>query len=190
MENRRSPTRARSRRQLTTEPPDIEPTPAEAITAYAALVAAEVADKRASKESLERRGLQVVTTSGALLTIIFGLVSLVARDGGFAIPLDARPFLYLSLLAFTCATLFGLAANYPLEYLEVTPDGLRKTISGSNVNSEYFGQVTVAKTQVRTLESYWRKNKWKARLVAFGIGAEFVAIGSLAAVVAYLVAAA
>ena len=161
----------------------------DAIAAYGEYIASELADKRAADESLERRGWRVVTTSGALLTVIFGLVSLAARGEGFAISEDAKAFLYLALLALVVAVASGLASSFPIPLRSVQAGSLRSAVAESGKQTGFVSQVSVAKTQLRAVESYVARLRWKARLVAIAIIAEFVAIASLAAVVAHLVSA-
>jgi hypothetical protein len=182
--------RQNPRRRLTATPDTRPPVAPEAIALYSEVAAAQVADKRAAKESLERRALQVVTTSGTLLTIIFGLVALVTREQAFVIPTGARVFLYVSLVLFVVAAGLGLYANKPSEsYDTLAPDGLRKVIDDSNHHSEFGAHVRIAKAQVAVLESYLPANRRLAELVGFAILVELVAAASLAGVAAYLIAA-
>ncbi len=130
----------------------------------------------------------MVTTAGALLTILFGLISLMTRDR-VDIPHDARPWLYVSLSSFVIAVAFGLAANRPSRYLAATTAGLSSVIRDSHRHTAFGAHVRVAKTQLRVLQAYSKANRRKSMSVTAGIAAVFVAVLSLAVVVAHLIAA-
>jgi len=189
LRSRRAWSGATSTPTTTTTDGDATPsTPADAIELYSQFVAAELADKRSAKDSFERRGFQLVTTSGALLTVVFGLISLIARDDSLVIPSDARPWLYASLAAFVIAAVGGLVANAPMRYRAPTPAALRAAISGSHKHSAFSAHVRIAKSQTTALESYWLTNRWKSRSVTAAIAAQVVAVAALAVVIAYVVA--
>jgi hypothetical protein len=53
---------------------------------YADLVKEELAREQARKTSLEQRGLSVISTSGALVSLLFALLAFVENAGHLVIP--------------------------------------------------------------------------------------------------------
>ena len=80
-----------------------------------------------SKNSLEQRGITVVTTSGALVTLVFTVVSFVlSHVGSNAINPHAiiRGSIELAALLFVVAAFLGLAINLPVPYGAPNPQDL------------------------------------------------------------------
>jgi hypothetical protein len=76
---------------------------------YEALVRGQ--DER--KFSLEQRGLAVITTSGTLATLLFGLVALATKSNDFRLPVRASGPLAVALGAFAAAALLALLTMHP-----------------------------------------------------------------------------
>jgi hypothetical protein len=69
------------------------------------------------KESLERRGITVITTSGVLVTLIFAFAGAVAKGhhfGGFTFP--EKLMIGVSLALFIISGIYGIATNTPRTY--------------------------------------------------------------------------
>src|ERR1700694_370776 len=85
----------------------------------AAYVQAQLARQDARKTSLEQRGITVITTAGALVTLLFGLAALsTKRAQTFALPAGASYLLVVALVLFFGAALAAILTNVPLEYEE------------------------------------------------------------------------
>ena len=97
--------------------------PENAGIAFAKLLEEQLVEERARKTSLEARGAAIITTSGALVTLLFGLAALVTGQDGFELGDQPRNLLGLGVLAFFAAALAGLAVNFPWRYTEVTAKG-------------------------------------------------------------------
>jgi hypothetical protein len=92
---------------------------------YAALLESELADARANKASLEQRAIALVSTSGVLVTALFGLVAFLTNSETFRLPHDAKPPLYVALGLFAFAGLMALMVNKPnRRYLGLKPPTL------------------------------------------------------------------
>jgi hypothetical protein len=63
---------------------------------YADFIEEELVDQRASKASLEQRGLAVVSTSGVLVAILFGFTTIASDGSALDIPSSARLWFYLA----------------------------------------------------------------------------------------------
>jgi hypothetical protein len=148
--------------------------------AYSRLIDDQVAQERDRKASLESRGVNVVTTAGALATLLFALTAGLTTAAGFRLPGSAKLPLVLALSAFVVAAGLGLATNVPLRYRGPTSAAL-----GNLCNPNYWdgaaalGQRRVAEVQV-SLQSARDANAYKVVLLLAAIGCELVAIGFLA----------
>ena len=83
---------------------------------YGDLLQEFLADEQATKASLEQRGLAVVSSAGALVTLLLGIVGLAYNIDRITIPLIARLLLLLSVLAFVVASILGILTNKPMGY--------------------------------------------------------------------------
>ena len=81
---------------------------------YADYIKEQVEAQEARKLSLEQRGLAVITTSGVLVTLLFGLTALtVRRAATFDIPNTAAGLLVGALVFFVLAALLAIITNLP-----------------------------------------------------------------------------
>jgi hypothetical protein len=85
----------------------------------------QIDDERTNKASLESRGLAVITTSGALVTLLLGLAALVTKAQSYTPSLGARLLLIAALAAFLVAAALGIYCNVPRRYRELQPGSLR-----------------------------------------------------------------
>ena len=123
-------------------------------TTYGQYVEDELAAQSARKASLEQRAVTVITSSGALATLLFGLAALsTTRDATFALPQSAGDLLVVSLGCFVVAATFALAANIPLRYQAVRPASIRGRLNESPVRSVTSASRDVALTRLNVLES-------------------------------------
>jgi hypothetical protein len=81
------------------------------------LISQEWVREQGRKESLEKRGITAITTSGVLVTLIFAFASAVAKGhhfGTFTLP--EKILLGIALLVFVVSAAFGVATNTPRNY--------------------------------------------------------------------------
>src|SRR5438093_1388669 len=98
-------------------------------TEYNAFVTAQLAEERSTKTSLESRGITVITTSGTLVTLLFGLVALATKTAQtYTLPDPAPGLLVLAAGLFTLAAVFGLLTNWALSYMEASLTGLTELL--------------------------------------------------------------
>jgi hypothetical protein len=160
---------------------------ADAGAAYGQLIADQLTQERSRKTSLESRGVTVITTSGTLVTLLFGLTAGLTAASGFKLPSGAKLPLLLALIAFVIAAGFGILTNMPLRYQEATPEGL-----GKLVNAKYWtapattGELGVAAAQVALLSAARSADNLKVRLLIVAISAELLAVAFLAWAVAVI----
>jgi hypothetical protein len=146
-------------------------------TVYSEYIKEQLADQEARKISLEQRGLAVITTSGALVTLLFGLTALtVKRESTFAIPDRAAVFLIAALVFFVAAALSALITNIPRSYRGVTVNALREAVKAQWDDSEATASKKVALTRLTVLASAKRVNNQKGYALLGGVAAEIVAV--------------
>jgi hypothetical protein len=153
---------------------------------YARLIAETLAEERKRKDSLEGRGLQVVTTSGGLVTLLVALSRLAGVDVVDAAP---RVLIWLSLAAFVAAAVGGLLVNRPATYEEVSADELARLAESEDfwTGPKALGSRRSAEVQVKVLQAARVVNAMKAETVYWAMFIEVVAIGLLAAGIGYSV---
>jgi hypothetical protein len=161
---------------------------ANAGAAYGELIADQLAEERSRKASLESRGLTVVTTSGTLATILFGLLTALNTATRFRLPGPVRLPVVLAVAALVMAGGFGLATNIPLRYKEPTARGLSGLVAASYWAAPAdIGQLRVAQAQVKTIAAARAANGLKVALLLTAVLCELLAVVFLAWAVASIV---
>ncbi|TFV53160.1 hypothetical protein [Blastococcus sp. TF02A-35] len=139
--------------------------------------------QEARKASLEQRGLAVITTSGALATLLFGLTALVSGAEGFDLPRQAGGPLGVALVAFAVAALLALLTNVPLPYANAalgdTADELRVLWSKGREHALKL----ITGTRVKMLKRARAMNDVKAWLLIAAMLAEVIGVGAVAVAV-------
>jgi hypothetical protein len=155
---------------------------------YADFIEKELVDQRASKASLEQRGLAVVSTSGVLVAVLFGFTT-IARDGrALDIPASARLWFYVALGAFAVAAAFALAVMIPRGYDATNAVALADVLRDRWQNPPWMARRRVAATRLKIYASYRRGNRRKGILLALAIACEVCAVFLLAVAIALVIA--
>ena len=146
-------------------------------SSYGPTIRAQLDEERARKASLESRGVGIVTSSGALTTLLFGLVAFSRGSASqFHLPLSnaSKWALIVSGAFFAVAALLGVISNAPMPYEEALIPPLRKRIDPV----EWKAQDPIeaarrdARLNVDILESARKWNGIKASCILVGIAAE------------------
>jgi hypothetical protein len=155
---------------------------------YGQLIADQLSEERSRKSTLEARGITVISTSGALATLIFALTAGVTASTGFKFPSSVRVPLILTLVAFVLAAICGLVSNAPLRFKEPTTRALAALIDARYWSApEDIGQLRVAEVQVKILTAARAANQLKVRLLLAAILFELLAIACLSWAVAGII---
>ena len=93
---------------------------------YSDTIKSALAEERATKTSIEQRGVGIVTTSGVLATLLFGFGAFVYGSKSPNISSEGTGFLITSVVLFVVAATFGLLANRPAKYREADIPSLRE----------------------------------------------------------------
>ena len=150
---------------------------------YADYIKQQIDAQEARKSSLEQRGLAVISTSGALVTLLFGLTALTVKRGAtFDLPETSSTFLVFALIGFVVAALLALITNLPRSYQGVKVEALKTAVKNRWHDSEPEAARMIALTMLNTLASSKNVNNQKglALIAAMGFEVVAVALGGIA----------
>jgi nitrate reductase NapE component len=154
---------------------------------YAEYIKEQLDAQEARKVSLEQRGLAVITTSGVLVTLLFGLTALsVRRESTFVIPNAAAGLLIVALVFFVLAALCAIVTNLPRSYEAVTVDGLRRAVNERWEDSEAVASEMVALTRLKMLASAKKNNDAKGIALVIAMSLEILAVALVGAAVGFV----
>lgn len=147
---------------------------------YAAVIDRELQRETERTTSLEQRALAVITSSGILVSLIFGFGALIKGQGSLHLPQAARVFLVLALVAFVIAAIMSLLTNRPRPYkpLGVKPDLERMVADLWSISGDK-AQRSIAEFRVGEVDRWRDNNKIKAAHLQRAIAMECWGIGSL-----------
>jgi hypothetical protein len=150
-----------------------------ASSVFADYVKAQLERQDTLKSSLEQRGLAVITTAGALVTLLFGLAALSTQKAQtFDLPRSAGYVLVVALALFFAAAVTAILTNVPLEYQQASTRGIRDAINRDKeqptpaVTAEH----DAALTTLDILESAIALNEGKARVLFWAMAFEVAAV--------------
>ena len=145
-------------------------------TLYAEYIRELLDAQEARKASLEQRGLAVISTSGALVTILFGLTAISKRESTFVIPNAAAALLVAALAFFVLAALSAIITNLPRSYEGVQVNPLRDAVRNRWEDSETTASKMVALTRLKVLASAKEKNEQKGVALIVAMSLEIIAV--------------
>lgn len=149
---------------------------------YGAYIKSLLDHEQDRKSVLEAKASAVITTSGALVTLLFGLVAVVTGAKNFKLPETSRDWLIAAVLLFVIATGLGtLTANIPVPYGQATfqADQLQQAWG----HPATAARENVAKAQLELIPVAAKRNDLKVKLVISATVAELLALGALAVAV-------
>ena len=171
--------RRRKRSEITTASESVSSDlPRAGTGAYGDLLTHELAAQESRKASFEQRGLAVVTTAGTLVTLLFGLTTLISKVGKhpYQLTSEERIWLAFGLVLFLLAAAAALATNLPLPYQAVPAEEVRARLKETPIRNEEAARRDIALTQIRLLADAKRKNTWKGWMLFAGMAFEVLAV--------------
>jgi hypothetical protein len=146
---------------------------------YSAYIKTLLDHEQDRKSSLEAKASTVVTTSGVLVTLLFGLAAVVTGTAKFKIPNDSRAGLIAAAILFVLACGFAIAtATIPVPYGKAT-FGVDK-IQESWKHPAYAARRNVARAQLQLIPIAVKRNDLKVMLVRAAAISELLALAVLA----------
>jgi hypothetical protein len=139
----------------------------------------EAQDKR--KASFEQRGLAVITTSGALVTLLFALAAFSTKAAAtFVLPDAAKTWLSVALLLFFLSALAALLTNAPFMYQAVPANKIKDRLLELPPRDADAAAKDIAFTRLKALDSAKQKNAIKGWALAAAMFFEALAVGCVA----------
>jgi hypothetical protein len=152
---------------------------------YAALISEQLETERNRKASLEQRGVMVITTAGALVTLLFALGALVSGTEDYTPPSIAKAFLLLALTFFLGASIAALGTNAVRNYSEADVDALQNLLNEQYWKGrEEIGERRSAELRLTVLRTARSINEQKAKTLRTAMGAEVAAVVCVASAIA------
>jgi hypothetical protein len=172
-----------------TSPGSAESDPALAGLVIAELVAKELDNEHAVSASIQARGLAVISSSGTLVTLLFGLSALATKAQNFKLPASTKPPLYIAAILLVAAAVVGIVTNAPRKSEATALARLSPLL-----DSPYWeypavqARQEVAKTQLTVVQAARKRNRFRARFLLGSIILEIVGVASVMWAVIALIA--
>lgn len=148
---------------------------------YRSLIDDELARETDRKSSFESRGLQIVSSAGGIVTLLFALAAVVTNLKTFTPGGGTKDFLIVALVLFVAATCCGITANDPTRYGEPTVTSLRGLLTdGAWIGDVPSAQRQVAQMEITMIEEARRANNRKAWYLRIGLSLEILGVAAVA----------
>lgn len=143
---------------------------------YASFIKDEYDQEVARRERLEARGITVVTSSGVLVTLVFGLGAVVTKNERWT-PSNATVALVLVALAAFCVAAFnGIRANRLVSTEVVTPEVLEELRTKRWTDSATDAASVVAYARLHMLDGLRKMNASLAVSIVVALIAQLFAL--------------
>jgi hypothetical protein len=151
---------------------------------YAGLLNDLIEDAQKTKASLESRAAGVITTSAALVTLLFGFAAITSTSSRH-LPSSAVHGLAIALVLIVTASALAILATAPFVYLDVSTREIQRLTQKPFwiYQDRIEAKRMVAKARVKTLRWARGMNTAKGVVLVIAIVAEVVGIGWLATTV-------
>jgi hypothetical protein len=150
-----------------------------AVDVYSDFVVSLLDIEAVRKSSLEQRGTGLVTTSGALITLLFGLTTFLEGAKSFRIPPESHVWLIVAIFLFALSSVAGIAVNVPqLSYPLIK--NLRESIAEGLNDTHIEAKQAVMDYRLKRLSASRRANNIKGWLLISAGAVELLAIIMLA----------
>ena len=158
---------------------------------YSSLITDQLEYEQAAKQSLEQRGVAVITTAGTLVAVLLSLGALVTSSKEFEPPLVAEALVIVALLLFIAACAAAVATNRVRAYEVPDIDALSRLLDERfQAGSSAVGERRVADLRLTMLKTVRRQNERKATALQWALRLQVGAVTSLAVSIVVIVATA
>jgi hypothetical protein len=151
-------------------------------------IRSELALERARKDLLPERAMRVITTCGALVTLLLALSAFITQADEFVLPHLSQWLLSGAAAMFVVAAVLAIAASRPSMYLQLDPASLQTLVAERTWEAPGIRaarEVTVA--QLVELSDTRARNQRRARLIAVALGIEVLGVLLTACFVVYTI---
>ncbi|WP_394620221.1 hypothetical protein JNUCC0626_14290 [Lentzea sp. JNUCC 0626] len=146
---------------------------------YQTFIETELKAERERRTAFDARGQALITTSGVLVTVLTGLVTIVRTGTTTRVPVAAQVVVIVALVLFVGAAVCGIAAGWNRHYAVATHRTLDKMVGVHWTDDEVDARNNVATVQTFTIDTLRRGNRFKARCVSAGLITQVVALTAL-----------
>jgi hypothetical protein len=147
---------------------------------YGPLMVTMLSEQAARKSSIEQRALAVVTTCGALVSLLVALSALLlGKDARLGLQAGPRAALVAAVIVFVAAAILALMANTPRAYRDFAPqdvDRMLKQWDSSGDDARWL----VSQAHADHLKRAIKMNGKKALLLQIAVGVEVGAVSLVA----------
>lgn len=159
--------------------------PTSAAEVYDAYMATLVKEQDARMSSIESRSMAVITSSGALVALMFALVALISGADSFKLPSASKPALALAVVAMLLAASLSIWAMAPTAGYETADEAGLEDLKNHWADDEVTAHRRVFATRLKVYAAASTKNESRAKIlqravVAEVFGAACVAVAVLA----------
>ena len=152
---------------------------------YADFVKSMLDAEDSRKSSLEQRGIGVITTSGTLVTLLFGLTAAITSAKNFTLPAAARDWLTPAAILFVVAAAAGILVNVPLFYGKIEMS--RATLEPVWGDDAPDARAAVTDVRLRRLQAAQGVNSVKAWILVAGVALELAAVAMLTVGIVHII---
>jgi hypothetical protein len=150
-------------------------------SAYRDLIDAQLKREDGRKVSFEARGMQIITSSGTIVTLLFGLAALATSSTSFALIGSAKVAFAVALGLLLVAAVCGIATNVPLEYVEASSASLTHVLEDPFwLGRMEIGQRRAAEFEIAQLVVGRAANGFKGKLLIAGLAFEVLGVVAVA----------
>lgn len=145
--------------------------------AFEALLGDLIPDERVRKDSLESRGVGIMTSSGTLVTLLLALSAVVTQAKDYRPSGSVLTLLAISAIVFVMAAALSTYNNSPARYLEIDASSLRTLTAAGTwdaAGSEARRQIAAARLEI--LRNWQEVNQSRARILTFAMFLEIAGI--------------
>ncbi|MFI5615570.1 hypothetical protein [Amycolatopsis sp. NPDC051903] len=150
---------------------------------YLAFIEGELKAERERRSAYDARGQALVTTSGALVTLLTGLAAVAKAGTTVRVPAGALAVLVAAIVLFVCAAASGIVAGWNRHYALAASTTLDRMLNEHWTDDEVDARNNVATLHSRTVHTLRRANAFKAACVSIGLIAQVLALSALGATV-------
>jgi hypothetical protein len=143
---------------------------------YTGLVRELLDAEEKRRDSLEARGASVITVSGALVTLLFGLAAVVTGAKGFHVSGAVRDRLGWAAIAFVVAAVLAVGTYAPQPTRMTDPHKLAELLPDLWNRDLDHARKTATNTRLDQLAVAQRANDIKGLLLAGAIAAQVIAV--------------
>lgn len=147
---------------------------------YGPLIVTMLSEQAARKSSIEQRALAVITTSGALVSLLIALSALFfEKDARLRLEAGPRAVLVTAVIVFVVAAILALMTNTPRAYRDFAAEDVDRMLKQWD-SSEDDARWLVSQAHADHLKRAVKVNDKKALLLQIAVGAEVGAVSLVA----------